>query len=129
VGTGDLGRVADDGHIELLARSSEVFKRYGEKISIPTIMETVTPTWRGRAASYREIDGTGEEGYVLVLAPHPDERDVRAILLALRSRHPRSHWPLRLESLVDLPLLPNGKVDTQALAGRPDLQQHWRQRI
>jgi acyl-CoA synthetase (AMP-forming)/AMP-acid ligase II len=129
VGTGDLGRLADDGHVQLVARSSEVFKRYGEKISIPTIIETVTPAWRGRAASYREVDSAGEDGYVLVLAPRPDSGDVREVLSALRSHHPRSHWPLRLESLVELPLLPNGKIDTQALAGQAGLQQHWRQRI
>jgi acyl-CoA synthetase (AMP-forming)/AMP-acid ligase II len=129
VPTGDLGRQVDDGHVELAARSSEVFKRYGEKVSIPIILDSISLAWRGQASTYREVDGSGEEGYALVIAPHPSSDEVRNILSTLRSKHARSHWPLRIESIAELPFLPNGKVDLQGLAGQADMRQHWRQRI
>ena len=129
VPTGDLGRQTDDGHIELMARFSEVFKRNGEKISIPIVLDSVGSAWSGNVSAYREVDGAGEEGYVLVVAPHPNSDDVRSILSILRHQYPRSHWPLRLESLGELPLLPNGKVDVQKLAESSSRPQHWRQRL
>ena len=129
VSTGDLGRQFDDGHVELMARSSEVFKRHGEKVSIPSILDSITPAWRGHASTYREVDGSGENGYVLVIAPHPENEDVRNILSALRRNHARAHWPLRLESIGELPFLPNGKIDVRALGEQANLRQHWRQRI
>ena len=129
VPTGDLGRQSDDGHVELLARSSEVFKRYGEKVSIPIVLGSVSLAWRGHVGTYREVDSSGEDGYVLVIAPHPSDDEVRDILSALRSNHARSHWPLRIESIDELPFLPNGKIDLQGLGEQADLRQHWRQRI
>ncbi|MDH3275719.1 MAG: acyl--CoA ligase [Gammaproteobacteria bacterium] len=129
VATGDLGRQLDDGHVELLARSSEVFKRHGEKISIPVVLSSVSLAWRGPVSTYREVDGSGEDGYVLVISPHPGDGDVRKILLTLRNKHARSHWPLRIESIDELPFLPNGKIDVQELGEQVDLKQHWRQRI
>ena len=129
VATGDLGQQADDGHVELTARSSEVFKRHGEKVSIPVVLDSVARAWHGHASAYRAVDSSGEEGYVLVIAPHPGDGDIRKILSMLRSDHARSHWPLRIESIAELPFLANGKVDLQRLGEQVDLEQHWRQRI
>lgn len=129
VPTGDLGRQSADGHVELMARSSEVFKRHGEKISIPSILGSVAPVWRGHVGAYRQVDSAGEDGYVLVVAPHPEKKEVRGILSALRADFVRAHWPLRLESIDELPFLPNGKVDLQRLGEQDNLRQHWRQRI
>ncbi len=129
VKTGDLGRQMDDGHVELTARSSEVFKRHGEKVSIPVVLKSVAAVWQGNAGTYREVDGAGEDGFVLVVAPHPDKTEVRSILLTLRSNHARAYWPLRIESMSELPLLPNGKVDLRALGEQAELTEHWRQRI
>jgi acyl-CoA synthetase (AMP-forming)/AMP-acid ligase II len=129
VRTGDLGEASDRGSWRLLGRAGEVFKRHGEKISLSSLLATVHHCWRGQAAFYREADNTGEEGHVLVLAPHCDEVEVRAVLRAFRSSHPRAHWPLRLESLANLPLLPNGKVDARAISAQADRIVHWYQRI
>jgi acyl-CoA synthetase (AMP-forming)/AMP-acid ligase II len=128
VRTGDLGEKIVEDRWRLLGRAGEVFKRHGEKISLPTLLSTVHQHWQGQAAFYREPDAVGEEGHVLVLAPHCAEDQVRAILKAFRSNHPRAHWPLRLESLEALPLLPNGKVDVRALPARSDRVVHWYQR-
>jgi acyl-CoA synthetase (AMP-forming)/AMP-acid ligase II len=129
VPSGDLGREMEDGHWELLGREGEVFKRYGEKISLPQILSTIRANWRGQADCYRETDPQGEGGYVLVLSPHPAEAEVRALLKELSLKHPRTHWPLRVESLESMPLLPNGKTNREGLASHPEAQSHWRQRI
>lgn len=129
VPTGDLARSQPDGSWELLGRSNEVFKRYGEKISVPAVLATVMDRWSGQGDTYRETDPSGEMGYVLVLAPPPEDTDVRGILQALRASHTRIHWPLRIESLDELPRLPNGKIDRMRLGHSDSRQVHWRQRL
>jgi len=127
--TGDLGRPTPDGSWQLLGRASEVFKRYGEKISLASLLTTVLANWSGQAAFYREADLRGEEGHVLVLAPAPEDAQVRSLLRALAATHPRTHWPIRVESLDTLPTLSSGKVDSIALRSVPDKRSHWHQRI
>ena len=127
--TGDLAESLPDGRWRLTGRASEVFKRYGEKISFAAITATVESTWHGGNACYRETDPAGEEGYVLVLSPAADETAVRAILHEFRAQHPRPRWPLRIEAVGAIPLLPNGKIDTMALVGLPDKTVLWRQRL
>ncbi|HEV2459358.1 MAG TPA: AMP-binding protein [Ktedonobacterales bacterium] len=129
VPTGDLAHALPDGSWELLGRAGDVFKRYGEKVSTPSILTTVATSWGGHAETYRETDAAGEMGYVLVLAPQPGEDELRGILRALREHHPRAQWPLRVESLQEMPRLPNGKIDRMGLSTRGDRQLHWRQRI
>ncbi len=127
--TGDVGRVRPDGQWQLLGRASEVFKRYGEKIALPQILTTITEHWSGEAGAYRERDGAGEDGYVLVVSPSPTAADLTALLRALRANHPRTHWPLRIESLPSMPKLSNGKIDNITLATKAGTSLEWRQRI
>lgn len=129
VPTGDLGEQLPDGSWRLLGRANEVFKRFGEKISLPTLLTTVKGAWAGDATCYRETDPAGEQGYVLVLSPEPDEQQLRNVLMAFRKNHTRPHWPLRIESLALMPLLPNGKPDVRGLRSARDRLLHWRQRI
>ena len=128
VGTGDLAAAIGDGAWRLTGRASEVFKRHGEKISLPTLLSTVLRNWQGQAAFYREVDARGEDGHVLVLAPHPTETQVRGILKAFAAEFSRAHWPLRVESASQMPLLPNGKVDIAAASKLDNKLQHWYQR-
>jgi acyl-CoA synthetase (AMP-forming)/AMP-acid ligase II len=129
IATGDRGERADDGSWRLIGRNNEIFKRYGEKIALPGLLKTVFGVWRGSAAFYRETDGFGEAAHVLVLAPTPDDGDLRSVLQAFRKNYPRTHWPLRVESLESLPLKENGKVDVNALTTHRDRYVHWSQRI
>jgi len=129
VPTGDLGEELADGSWRLLGRANEVFKRYGEKISLPQLLATVKGAWSGDAAFYREIDPSGEQACVLVLSPEPGQQELRDVLMALRKRHTRPHWPLRIESLDFMPLLPNGKPDIKGLSDAQHKRLHWRQRI
>jgi len=128
VETGDLGRAADNGMWTLLGRKSEVFKRFGEKISLPAIEAVVQRVWHGELALYRETDSMGENGHIMVVAPHPEKRQLKAIMMELRRDFSRPHWPLRVESLERLPRLPNDKVDALALKERKDVIVHWSQR-
>lgn len=129
VPSGDLGREAGDGSWRIEGRANEVFKRYGEKVSIPAVMEALQGAWKGQAGSYLEKDKAGEEGYVLVLSPQPDDSQAQAVLQVIRKNHPRTHWPLRLESTAHLPLLANGKVDSAGLRHVEAKRVHWDQRI
>ena len=106
-----------------------MFKRFGEKISLSNLLESIYDVWPHAAAFYKDRDSTGEEAHVLVLAPHPEKLQLREVLSRLRRDFPRTHWPLRIESVEELPLLPNGKTDGLALAKMNDRQEQWRQRL
>jgi len=127
--TGDFGELADDGYWRIKGRTNEVFKRYGEKISLPQLLETINENWDGQAVFYREHDPAGEEGHVLILEPEATKAQVNTLLQMFRKRYPRTHWPLRLESVAVLPLLPNGKTDIRALPLIANKIIHWRQRL
>jgi acyl-CoA synthetase (AMP-forming)/AMP-acid ligase II len=129
IATGDLGERMPDGRWRLLGRASEVFKRYGEKLSLAAIAATVNTAWSGECGFYRETDPAGEDGYVLVLSPLADEAVLRAILHAFRAGHTRPHWPLRIEALAAMPHMPNGKIDSAALNTVPDKTVLWKQRL
>jgi acyl-coenzyme A synthetase/AMP-(fatty) acid ligase len=127
--SGDHGvREADESWL-LHGRANEVFKRHGEKVSIPSILETVTGVWHGEATTYQDLDRAGESGYVLVLAPAPPRPKLRELLEQLRTRHPRAQWPLRIEACESLPRLANGKIATAEIATLPNLERQWDQRI
>lgn len=127
--TSDLGERMPDGRWRLLGRASEVFKRYGEKLSLAAIAATVGGAWQGQCGFYRETDPAGEEAYVLVLAPVADEAALRGVLHAFRAAHTRPHWPLRIETRAEMPMMPNGKIDSAALQALPDKNVLWRQRL
>jgi acyl-CoA synthetase (AMP-forming)/AMP-acid ligase II len=125
--TGDLGEQLPSGDWRLTGRASEVFKRHGEKVSIPAVLAGIHESWTGQASCYRTTDRNGEDGYVLVVAPKPSPADVRGMLGVLRS-HARAMWPLRIESRDTLPVLLNGKVDVRSLEDVAN-DVHWHQRI
>lgn len=129
VPTGDLARQQQDGSWELLGRSNEVFKRYGEKVSLPALQNALASGWPGQVAFYRETDSAGELGHVLVVTPPPSEDEVRTMQRTLRGQFSRAQWPLRIESVETLPLLPNGKIDSLSLSQASDRRVHWHQRI
>lgn len=127
--TGDLAEQLPNEHWRILGRRGEVFKRFGEKISLSNLLRAVGAAWPKGAAFYKDRDPTGEEAHVLILAPHPDKQQLRAILMGLRKDFPRTHWPLRIESVEAFPTLHNGKTDLLALAKTTAKQEQWRQRL
>jgi long-chain acyl-CoA synthetase len=127
--SGDIGEQDANGYWYVKGRNNEVFKRYGEKISLSILQEMVLCQWQGEAEFYREKDASGEEGHVLVLSPEANERQIRQILLAFRHNYPRTHWPIRVESTNSMPLFPNGKLDIISLNKIKNKKLHWRQNI
>jgi len=125
LGTQDLA-VEEGGRFRLVGRRSEVYKRYGEKISTAQQLQAVREVWSGQAATMPARDAQGEAGHVLVLSPPPTDEQVRAVLKVFRARFPRAHWPLRVESTRDMPVSSNGKIDSAALAVA-ERQVHWQQ--
>jgi acyl-CoA synthetase (AMP-forming)/AMP-acid ligase II len=116
LGTQDLALADDDGRFTLLGRRSEVYKRFGEKVSVAQQLDAVREVWPGQAAAMMERDPAGEPAHVVVLAPEPSDDEVRGVLKVFRARFPRAHWPLRVDSVDALPLLASGKPDLRALA-------------
>jgi acyl-CoA synthetase (AMP-forming)/AMP-acid ligase II len=129
VPSGDLASPGENGAWVLEGRASEVFKRHGEKVAIPMLLGTIHHVWNGEAVFYRETDSMGEEGHVLVLSPPPPEDAVRSILREFRGTYSRAQWPLRIESVNQLPLLPNGKPNLAEVRGAEEKSVHWSQMI
>lgn len=127
--TGDLAEERPDSSWYWLGRDSEVFKRFGEKIALPTILDRVRQSGIAQPAAYRESDPAGEEGYVLVLSGVRDKTAARPVLALFRDYFPRTHWPLRIEGVDSMPLLPNGKPDLRTLALQPGRTELWKQRL
>ena len=129
ISTGDLGSISSDGNLILSGRSSAVFKRYGEKISLMQLSNCISESWDNHAVFYHERDSSDEPGHVLVLSPEPEKSQLMEILRSLRKRFPRAHWPLRIESIGEMPLLPNGKEDLLGVMAEHNSKIHWSQRI
>jgi long-chain acyl-CoA synthetase len=127
IATGDMARSTPLGWV-LEGRSNDVFKRYGEKVSLVMLAQTVAGSWGGQHGFYF-ADGTSEPSHILVLAPIPTDPELREVLLGLRRSHPRSAWPARVEGTAVLPLSANGKLDTKALADDASRVVLWSQRI
>lgn len=127
--TGDQAESCLDGSWRLVGRRSEVFKRYGEKISLSSLLALVLAAWKGQAAFYRERDSRGEEGHVLVLSPAAGEEDAREVVRQLSKQYPRAAWPIRIESLEIMPTLSTEKIDTSALAAAAGKRVLWSQRL
>jgi acyl-CoA synthetase (AMP-forming)/AMP-acid ligase II len=126
--SGDLGEKLENGYWKINGRNNEVFKRYGEKISLLQLLNTVHSRWNGAAVFYKEKDRLNEEGHVLVISPHPNEVQTTDVLQSFRKNYTRPHWPIRFESVDVFPLLPNGKVDKMGLAKNKNKIVHWEQR-
>jgi acyl-CoA synthetase (AMP-forming)/AMP-acid ligase II len=127
--TGDLGAPGDGGRWRLLGRRGDVFKRYGEKVSLPSLLGTVLQAWGGEAAFHLDRDRSGEPAHVLTLAPVPSMEQVRTILGAIKKGYPRAAWPLRIIGTAQIPKLPNGKFDLTALSRIDDAVEVWKQHL
>jgi acyl-CoA synthetase (AMP-forming)/AMP-acid ligase II len=126
--TGDAAELLEDGTYRLLGRKSDVFKRFGEKVSLPTLAASLREVWPGALAFYLDPSDNGEPAHVLLLSPHPDSEAMQKILRHLRTHFRRPLWPVRLEAAAEIPLSRNGKPDVEAIRLLPrDVM--WRQRF
>jgi acyl-CoA synthetase (AMP-forming)/AMP-acid ligase II len=114
--TGDLVTVRDDGNLELVGRTSEMFKSGGENI-YPREVEQELESFGGVASAIvvsTPDDLWGEVGHAFVVAT-AGSLDEAALKGHLRTRLARFKTPKRFTFLDSLPILPSGKVDRQML--------------
>lgn len=129
IATGDIGEQNADGSWRVTGRANEVFKRYGEKVSIVSVVGDLRRAWPGEMVGYACDDADGEPGWALVVSPEPDKLQVRELLHLMREGYTRARWPIRIESLNSIPRLPGGKVDLVRVRQDENKKLHWRQRI
>ncbi|MBO4239374.1 class I adenylate-forming enzyme family protein [Pseudonocardia alni] len=120
--SGDLGRVRDDGYLEITGRSKELYKSGGELVMPKEIEELVT-RHPGVSQAYAvgvADDRWGEVG-CLWIVPEPGATvDPDAVLALCREKLARFKVPkhVLVTTAEDLPTTPTGKVQKFRLARR-----------
>lgn len=125
--TGDLGRWRHDGQLEHLGRLDRQVKLRGRRIELgeietalldhPDVAEGVVATHASREDDVQLV------AYAVARGTPPDAATLRAFM---RTRLPEYMLPQQLVWLEALPLLPNGKIDRNAL---PAPQAEMRQKV
>lgn len=120
--TGDLGRWRNDGVLECLGRSDHQVKVRGYRIELGEIEATLlTHGQVARAVVITREDQPGDVRLVAYVVGLPHARiDTAAMQAHLRQTLPDYMIPQHLLQLDVIPLLPNGKMDRNALP-KPDL--------
>ncbi|MFI9811769.1 non-ribosomal peptide synthetase [Saccharothrix variisporea] len=115
--TGDLGRVRRDGVVEFVGRADRQVKLRGFRVE-PAEVEAVLRAAPGvREAAVRIVTrSNGSAALVAHLATGGDVLDLDVVRGAATAALPAHMVPVDYHVLDAFPLLPNGKVDHQALA-------------
>ena len=129
IDTGDCAEQDDRLGWVLQGRSSEVFKRHGEKVSPARLARTIEEIWPHPFALLRRQDRAGEAGLALALEGAADRAAARNMLKAIRDRHPRAYWPLRILRFDTFPRLRNEKIDIATLESLCEQDVLWDQRV
>jgi amino acid adenylation domain-containing protein len=124
--TGDLGRMGQDGCLELLGRKDFMVKIRGYRVELAEIerslvaLDTIVD-----AIVVARVNQTGDTQLVAYVVPADQIPTVSALRRALAKNLPDYMIPSIYVLLDALPLTPNGKVDRRALPepgnGRPEL--------
>jgi amino acid adenylation domain-containing protein len=116
--TGDLVRHRTDGTLEFLGRADDQVKISGYRVEPREIAETLRlhPAIRD-AAVLSEKDGHGDARLTAYLTPRslpaPSHSELRSFLLG---KLPNYMMPSAFETVTEIPLTANGKIDRDALA-------------
>lgn len=111
--TSDAGRFAEDGRLEILGRIDDVVISGGVKIPVQVVAERLRQHLLIEQAEVFGLpDPEWGQRLVAVVVGSADEPDLRDWISMV---HPRSWAPRDFVWAPSLPLLPNGKVDRQAL--------------
>jgi amino acid adenylation domain-containing protein len=128
--TGDRGRFLADGTIEFLGRVDNQVKIRGYRIELGEIESTLNKNQgvRESVVVVRNRESRGEMDLVGYFVPRQESKlSVTELRSFLREKLPDYMIPSVLVVLDELPLMPNGKVDRNALppadGKRPDIDQ------
>ncbi|WP_206784728.1 non-ribosomal peptide synthetase [Amycolatopsis sp. MtRt-6] len=113
--TGDLGRLTEDGELELSGRLDDVINRAGEKVS-PAELENVLaghPGVTDVVVAGAADPVLGEAVIAVVVASEATSDDD---LRRHCARTPRAHGPDRFARVAEIPRSATGKVNRRALA-------------
>ncbi len=116
--TSDLGRVGDDGRLQVLGRADEMIVTGGENVAPDAVAALLTehPDVGDAAVVGRPDPEWGHRVVALVVPTNPARPPTLALLRRFATaRATAAHAPRELILLDALPLLPNGKVDRAAL--------------
>ncbi len=129
--TGDLARYRQDGNIEFLGRIDQQVKVRGFRIELEEIEKALVehPAVQQAVIAARE-DSPGQKRLVAYVVPSQEVPAINESLgRFLQERLPSYMVPATFMTLEALPLMPNGKVDRQALPApdqtRPDVGQSF----
>lgn len=109
--TGDLARITD-GLVEIVGRRSRFAKVFGERIDLDRV-QTLLALGGHHAACAEAADGSG---LVVAVPGRPDPLTLDEVRAAAATDTGLPGHVIRVVPVDDLPRLPNGKVDQQAVA-------------
>ncbi|CCG36471.1 AMP-binding enzyme family protein [Xanthomonas citri pv. mangiferaeindicae LMG 941] len=115
--TGDMGRLRDDGRLELLGRRDDVVKINGCRVE-PRQVEAALLARPGVAGAVvlGHVAANGDGRLTAFVRPARDDAGIDDLRRQLALRLPHYMKPSRIVSLDAFPALPNGKIDRVALA-------------
>jgi thioesterase domain-containing protein/acyl carrier protein len=115
--TGDLGRILDDGQLLHLGRRDRQLKIHGNRVEPGEIEATLQEAEGVKAAAVVGwTDAQGRTRLAAYVALDEDGAQAsRGLRRFLEDRLPPFMVPARFIVLGEMPLLPNGKIDRQAL--------------
>jgi hypothetical protein len=115
--TGDRGRFTTEGRLQVVGREDDQVKVNGLRVDLGEVaraLETHPSVRRACVVPVGAGDGMRLAAFVTAAEPAASP-DVRAIRQHARRRLPWQMVPGAIATLARLPMLPNGKVDRQAL--------------
>ncbi|WP_137918853.1 non-ribosomal peptide synthetase/type I polyketide synthase [Hydrogenophaga sp. 2FB] len=124
--TGDLGRWRADGILECLGRADHQVKVRGYRIELGEIeVQLCAHPAVARAVVITREDRPGDVRLVAYVVPHQAMPSVSSMREHLSAHLPEYMVPQHFVPMVEIPLLPNGKINRHALlppsGARPEL--------
>ena len=110
--TGDLARFTSEGLVEIVGRRSRFAKLFGQRIDLDRV-QTLLGLGGYDAACAESVDG---RQLVVAVPGRPDAAHLADVAAAAADGTGLPAHAIRVVGVADLPRLPNGKLDQQALA-------------
>lgn len=119
--SGDLVRLASDGHVELLGRADQQIKIRGLRVEPGEVEAQLNalPTVQEAVVAAHTFGTSGSPRLIAWIVPRPGDSakgfSVRSLRESLRQQIPEAMIPSVIALLDSMPRTPNGKIDRRAL--------------